>query len=145
MSNKLGAFLNESQRTVTKGRYEMKRNWFVVSLMCLFLVGCASTGIFPHATGTTVDLSRKNYRIVKTNAVGESAGFSLLGFIPLSAPTYTGAMSDLYSKAGLEAGKAQALANVTQERSSRYLILFSIPKLTVRADIIEFLDEKKEE
>lgn len=142
MSNKLGAFLNESQRTVTKGRYEMKRNWFVVSLMCLFLVGCASTGRFPHETGTRVDLSRKNYCIVKTNAVGESAGFSLLGFIPLSVPRYTEAMSDLYSKAGLEAGKAQALANVTQEKSSTYLILFSIPKLTVRADIVEFLDEK---
>jgi hypothetical protein len=90
-----------------------------------------------------VDLSRKNYAIVKANAIGESSGFSLLGIIPFAAPKYTDAMSDLCSKAVMSEGKAHALVNVVQERSSIYLILFSIPKLTVRADIIEFLDESE--
>jgi len=120
----------------------MKRNWLFLSIVSLFLAGCASTGDFPHVTGTSVDLSRKNYRVIKSNAVGESTGFSLLGFIPLASPRYTEAMTKLYAEAGLKEGEAQALANVSQEKSSTYLILFSIPKLTVRADVIEFQDEK---
>jgi len=119
---------------------------FSLTFLCLIIIGlvssCASTGIFPHSTSTSVDLAKSNYRIIKSNAIGESSGFSLLGFIPLVPPTYTDAMSDLYGKAGISEGKAQALVNVTQERSMLYLILFSIPKLTVRADIIEFLEEK---
>ena len=38
-------------------------------------------------------------------------------------------------------GKSTALANVAQDKSTVYLILFSIPKITVTADIIEFIDE----
>jgi hypothetical protein len=110
--------------------------------MCLFLVGCATgMGMFPHSTATSVDLTKKNFRIVKANVIGEDSGFNLLGFIPLVSPKYTDAMADLYSKGNISKGKAQALVNVTQERSSIYLILFSIPKLSISADVIEFLDE----
>lgn len=118
------------------------KKWILGIVILAFLTGCASVGSFPHTSATTVDLTRNNYRIVKSNAIGESHGFRLLGLIPFASPTYTGAMSDLYSKAGVAEGKAQALANVTQEQSSIYLILFSIPKVTVRADIVEFIDEK---
>jgi len=112
-----------------------------VCLLVVFLIaGCTSTGTFPQTSGTQVDLSRKNFRVVKANATGSSSGFKLLGFIPFSAPTYTQAMSHLYQKAGVTEGKAQTLTNVTQERSSLYLILFSIPKLTIRADVIEFTE-----
>jgi len=122
----------------------MKRNYLVFSVIFLLLLSCSTAiGTFPHGSGTQVDLSRKNYAIVKANAIGESSGFSLLGIIPFAAPKYTDAMSDLYSKAVMSEGKAHALVNVVQERSSIYLILFSIPKLTVRADIIEFLDESE--
>jgi hypothetical protein len=109
-------------------------------LLVTFLAGCSSTGTFPQTSGTQVDLSRKNFRVVKANAVGSSTGFKLFGFIPFAAPTYTGAMSRLYKNAGLTEGKAQTLTNVTQERSNLYLVLFSLPKLTVRADIIEFTE-----
>lgn len=113
-------------------------------VVCLFAmvvsVGCASTGAFPHSTGTQVGLDKKNYRLVKANAIGQSSGFSLLGIIPIVPPTYTAAMSSLYETSGMETGAAQALVNVTQERSSLYLVLFSVPRLTVRADIIEFTD-----
>ena len=108
------------------------------------LSGCSSVGTFPHATGTSVDLTKKNYRVVKANVNGESTGFALLGIIPIVSPSYTDAMSNLSAHGGIQEGKAQALVNVTQDRSVIYLILFSIPKLTVRADIVEFIDDIKE-
>lgn len=119
----------------------MKMNCFIPVLTFLFIMGCVSSGTFPHSTTTSVDLSKKNYRIVKMNAFGESMGFKFLGIIPLISPKYRNAMVDLYSNSGISEGKAHALTNVIQERSSVYLILFSLPKLTVRADVIEFLDE----
>jgi hypothetical protein len=120
----------------------MKGNCLILGLLFLFLMGCATaTGTFPHGTGTQVDLSKANYRVIKANAIGESTGFNLLGIIPIAPPRYTTAMTDLYSKVGISEGKSHALVNVIQERSNLYLILFSIPKLTIRADIIEFFEE----
>lgn len=118
----------------------MKRNCFITSLMFLFLMGCTSVGTFSHTTRTTVDLSKRNYHIVKPNAIGKSTGFKFLGIIPIVSPRYTKAMTNLYSKAGVAEGRAMALANVVEERSSIYLILFSLPKLTIRADVIEFVE-----
>ena len=125
----------------------MKGQWRILIIgICgiALLSGCASMGAFPHATGTEVDLNKKNYRVVKANVTGESTGFALFGIIPFVSPTYPDAMSNLSANGGIQEGKAQALVNVTQDRSVIYLILFSIPKLTVRADIIEFLDDPKE-
>jgi hypothetical protein len=34
------------------------------------------------------------------------------------------------------------LVNVVHERSSTYFILFALPKITVRADVIEFTDRE---
>ena len=117
---------------------------FMVAAMALLLVsGCAATGSFPHASETVVALSTNNYLVVKANAVGTSSGFKLLGLLPLSVPRYTAAMSDLYRSSSVHEGRAYALANVIQERSSAYLILFSVPTLTVRADIVEFMDENE--
>jgi hypothetical protein len=111
---------------------------------CLLVVlaasGCTSTGTFPATSGTQVDLSKKNFRVVKANAVGSSTGFKLFCFIPITSPTYSEAMSQLHRKAGLTEGRAMTLTNVTQENSSIYLLLFSLPKLTVRADVIEFTE-----
>jgi len=122
----------------------MKGNRLILGLLFLFLMGCATAmGTFPQGTGTQVDLSKANYRIVKANAIGESSGFTLLGIIPLAAPRVISAMSDLYSKVGISEGKSHALVNVAQERSSLYLILFSIPKLTIRADVIEFFEDSQ--
>jgi hypothetical protein len=78
--------------------------------------------------------------VVKANAIGTSSGFKLFCFIPFAAPTYNEAMSNLYKEAGITEGRAQTLTNVTQENSNLYLLLFSIPKLTIRADVIEFTE-----
>ena len=102
--------------------------------------GCTSSGTFPSTSSTSVDLSQANYRVVKSNAVGKSSGFKLFMFIPIVPTRYSKAMSDLQSQAGIAEGTAQAMVNVTQEESSLYLLLFSIPTLTVRADIIEFTE-----
>lgn len=112
----------------------------VCLLVMLLAVGCTSTGTFPQTSATQVNLSSKNFHIVKANAMGSSSGFELFGFIPFAQPTYSSAMSDLYKDAGVTEGKAQTLTNVSQERSSLYLLLFSIPTLTVRADVIEFTE-----
>ena len=102
--------------------------------------GCASNVVRPQATTTHVDLSRKNYELVRPNAIGSSYGFKLLGLVPIVSPTYAAAMSRLHSEAGHRNGKAEALINVNEERSSVYLVLFSVPTLTVRADVIEFTE-----
>ena len=122
----------------------MRAKCILVGLaLVVLLSGCSAIGMFPNKTITNVNLERKNYRMVKPNAIGKSTGVSLFGIIPLSAPRYTNAMSDLYSNVDMSMGGAYALAHVVRERSDAYIILFSFPTLTVRADIIEFIDENK--
>jgi hypothetical protein len=36
--------------------------------------------------------------------------------------------------------RAIALTNVAEERGTTYLVLFSLPRIEVRADIIEFIE-----
>lgn len=91
---------------------------------------------------THVILTENNFRIVATNLVGKSRGFKLLGLITFKSTSHTRAMSRLVEKAHVEIGHPQALANVIHESSSMYLILFSIPKVTIRADLIEFNDAR---
>ena len=88
---------------------------------------------------TSVALSGNNYFIVRTNVTGRSKGFKLLGFITIKGASSSEAMARLYAKAQIQEGRPQALANIIHERSSTYLILFSIPKAKVRADLIEFI------
>lgn len=120
----------------------MLRKWFLVVLAIVGLaVGCATTGSrYETEHATSVDLKDAHYRVVKSGAVGTSHGFKLLGFIPLVSPSYVSAMNDLRSQAPME-GRATAVANVVQEESSIWLLLFSIPKVTISADIIEFTED----
>ena len=87
---------------------------------------------------THVTLTGDNYRIIEPNVVARSKGFKLFGLITFRNASYTEAMTRLYQKANVEQGHAQALANVVHESASSYFILFSIPKVTIRADLIEF-------
>ena len=94
---------------------------------------------------THVTLMENNFRIIETNVIGKSRGFKLFGFITFKSASHTKAMSRLYEKAQVEPGHPQALANVVRESSSTYLILFSLPKVTIRADLIEFTGGTEEE
>ena len=111
---------------------------FYVPLIAL-LTGCASEGNFQHSNGTAVDLNNNNYRMIKAGASGSSTGFSLLGIIPFGSPTYSQAKSELYKSVNEPlVGRSIALANSTEDKSTTYLILFSLPKITITADVIEF-------
>ena len=109
----------------------------------VLFAGCASntTELNTPSTQTAVNLSQNNFRIIKAGAVGTSHGFRLLGIIPFAGANETDARADLYQQLGqsLE-GKSATLANTTYSRSTIYLILFSVPKVTVEADVVEYLN-----
>jgi len=90
---------------------------------------------------THVTLTGNNFTIVQQNIVGQSRGFKLLGLISLRGASYTEAMSRLSARAQVQNGHPQAYANVVHESTSSNFILFTIPKVTIRADIIEFTPE----
>lgn len=112
---------------------------FIITIHIL-IYGCApAVGNMPQVSGATVDLRENNYKIIKVGAEGESKGFSLLGFIPLVSPTWAEAKADLYKKIGQKIeGRSIGLANQTEDWSNLYLILFSLPKITITADVVEF-------
>ena len=113
----------------------------ILVFVSIFLFGCAAQqgGSFRQSTGTGVSLSKNNYKVIKASATGQSTGFRLFGIIPFVSPSYAEAKKQLYASAGESlGGRAVALANQTEDRSTLYVILFSIPKLTLSADIIEF-------
>ena len=120
------------------------------------LSGCAAAipaassgaGLLGHQsssahTQTSVNLAEGNFSVVKTNVVGSSKGFSLLGLIPIYPATVTKAMGRLYAQAGMEEGRPKTVAHLVIEHSSVYFLLFSIPETTVRADIVEFNPQSK--
>lgn len=117
---------------------------WMVAIVLFMVAGCASQGgLQPHARNQTVNLSKNNFKLIKAGAKGESSGFNLLGFIPFLSPNYADAQAALYRSSGESlTGKSIALANEAEDRSNLYLILFSIPKITLTADIIEFIDDQ---
>lgn len=114
--------------------------------------GCASVATLPSTFGslnpssasleihnqTELKLTEGNFVVVKTNVVGQARGFSLLGFITVSPARFEIAMDRLYTKAEMQSGKPQTLGNVIVEKTSAYWVLFSIPRVSVRADLVEF-------
>ena len=105
-----------------------------------WLTGCTNVGHISES-GTSVSLAGNNYRLIKAGASGHSSGFRLLGIIPFASPNYATAKASLYKSVGQPlTGKAVALANETEDRSALYLILFSVPKITITADVVEFTD-----
>lgn len=113
-----------------------------LSILLFVVASCASSHVnVGQSTTTAVDLKGKNYQMIQAGATGTSYGFRLLGILPIASPHYATARRDLYAsvKQPLN-GKAVALANQMEDRSTLYLILFSIPKVTITADVIEFVD-----
>lgn len=112
--------------------------------------GCAAAGptassvLMPHSqpaqahTQTSVNLAQGNFVVLKTNVVGQSKGFSLLGFITIYPARLTTAMDRLYAKAGIQPGGSQSLAHLVTESTASFWLLFSIPEITARADVVQF-------
>jgi hypothetical protein len=129
----------------------MKKNFnhklvVATTIVCfsIFFFGCSSQGDFRgQRTETGVSLAENNYRIIKAGAKGESQGFNLL-FLPIVSPNYAEAKAELYSDVGQSLlGRSVALANQTEDKSTLNLIIFSIPKVTITADIIEFTSKSE--
>ena len=87
---------------------------------------------------TQVSLTGNNYRVLQTNLIARSRGFKLLGFITIKSASYVQAMSRLCAQAQIQEGRPQVFANVVYETGGPNLILFSIPRIRIRADVIEF-------
>ncbi|MGA2786571.1 MAG: DUF6567 family protein [Verrucomicrobiota bacterium] len=124
---------------------QMKRKILSIAACSVFmaiLTGCANVGeIKGGHTDTSVTLAGKNYKVVQAGVIGHSSGFRLLGLIPIVSPNYANAKASLYKSIKEPiTGRAVALANETEDRSLLYLILFSIPRVTITADVIEFTD-----
>jgi hypothetical protein len=125
----------------------------ILLVSCIFLTGCAAVAPLSSAIGgggapasnlevrssTEVRLQQGNFVVIRTNVVGASKGFKLLGFITFHPATLNTAMNRLYAQAQAQHGRPQTLTHLIVERSGIYVILFSIPRVTVRADLIEFL------
>ena len=87
---------------------------------------------------TSVSLTQDDYVIVKTNVAAQCKGFSLLGFIPIVPAELSKTMDRLYARAELQPGQPQAFANLMVEHTGSYYLLFSIPKTSVHADVVQF-------
>ncbi|MDB6020734.1 MAG: hypothetical protein JWQ04_591 [Pedosphaera sp.] len=88
---------------------------------------------------TEVRLQQKNFIMVKPNVMGQSRGFALLGLITIVPARFNTAMKRLNAQADLKPGSSRTLANLALEKDSSYYILFSIPRTSVRGDVIEFV------
>ena len=127
--------------------------WGLVAGLPALLGGCAALPFLPATSsllpngsstadfhsGTAVRLEQANFATVKTNVAGQTKGFALLGVITLVPARFSTAMDRLYAHAEVRPGGAQTLANIVVERSSTYLILYSIPRVSIRADVVEFV------
>src|ERR1700722_6207593 len=119
----------------------------ILSLVMLITAGCASTRVENSApsTQTEVALTHGNYKMVRAGAEGRSYGFRFfLGIIPIAAPSTADARADLYQSIGQTlTGRSVALINVNEDRSTTWLILFSIPKIVITGDVVEFTEDNQ--
>jgi len=139
----------------------MKSKLSVISLtLLIFLaVGCSSSGQFTSGNLTNVELSKKNYRIVATNVSGEASAGYLIGFsfgsgsnqstfavvrVEGKGLLYKEAVEKLWENFELEhgspVGRQLALVNVRYDTDNLNLIVYTKPKVSIRADVVEFIE-----
>jgi len=117
----------------------------VAGILMFCAAGCANLATpADKADLSSVSLTHNNYRVLKQAAQGRDMGFKLFGFIPIVPVRYGDAMTDLYRGVNTE-GKSAALINVNKDRSTMYCILFSLPSITITADVVEFLEGEKQQ
>ena len=120
-------------------------NGFAALVPLSSLLTTPSTGTPPVQVHeqTSVKLAEDNFILVRTNVVGSSRGFSLLGVLTIQPATINTAMNRLYAAAQLQPGRPQSIAHLVMEQTSSYWILFGIPRIDVRADIVEFVPSRR--
>ena len=103
------------------------------------MIGSPNASALEIHNNTDVRLQEKNFIVIKTNVMGQSSGFSLLGVLTIVPAKFTKAMSRLYVQAEMQPGRPQTLVNLVMEKDATYFILFSLPRIAIRADVIEFI------
>ena len=116
-----------------------------LTVAALITSGCANSRVENNmpSTQTQVTLTHGNYKMVRAGAEGRSYGFRFfLGIIPITAPSTAAARADLYSSLGQSVnGRSVALINTTEDRSTTWLLLFSVPKIVLTGDVVEFAQD----
>jgi len=103
------------------------------------VLGSPNAAALEIHNNTDVRLQEKNFIVIRTNVMGQSSGFSLLGILTIVPAKFTKAMSRLYVQAEMQPGRPQTLVNLVMEKDATYFILFSLPRTAIRADVIEFI------
>ena len=141
-----------------------QRPWWGLLLavaLVLTTTGCVTTGSFPSANVTNVELSEDNFEIVATDVAGEASAGYILGFsvgLGLSSQMstlalarvegegalYREAIRDLWANFRAEHGEVEgrnvALINVRFDGDALNLLLYTRPTVSIRADVVEFED-----
>lgn len=139
----------------------MKGSLLVVSLTLLIFLatGCSSSGQFSSVNLTNVELSENNYRIVATSVSGEATAGYLLGIsfgngsnqatlalvrVKGEGLLYKEALENLWDnfeqEYGSPEGRKLALVNVRYDTDNLNLLVYTKPKISIRADIVEFIE-----
>src|SRR5579883_2539741 len=133
-----------------------QRLWMIAALgaVSVLMGGCAAvvplssavSALNPTTTPqifntTELRLQQKNFVMVKSNVIGQSKGWTLFGLITMVPARFNTAMTRLTTQADLKPGSSRTLADLTVEKDSNFYILFSVPRTTVRADVIEFIPD----
>ena len=139
-----------------------KKQWTVAGLAVLALTfsGCAQAGMFAAANLTSVQLGAGNYKLVATDIEGEAEAAYLVGVSFSSGMSsqsvalhrvkgtgllYREAMDALWRNYeethGPVVGKSLALINVRYDADNLNLLAYTRAKLSIRADMVEFVDD----
>jgi hypothetical protein len=126
---------------------------FAVVLLVALSSGCAALATLPVSSlvgspnsaaleihnNTDTRLQEKNFIVIKTNVIGQASGFSLLGILTIVPARFNKAMSRFYEHAEMKPGRPQTVVNLIMEQDSLNFILFSLPRTSISADVIEFI------
>jgi len=104
-------------------------------------MGCTITRGRMVEDTANVSLRDDHFRYVKAHVVGESQGYYLLTFIPLSSPSYSDARRAMYDALGEPVtGRPIALLHQTEDLIEFNVLLWSKRTIRLSADFIEFTD-----
>ncbi|HEY6952763.1 MAG TPA: DUF6567 family protein [Bacteroidota bacterium] len=128
-------------------------------LLALGVTGCSTGGMFTAGNVTDVQLQKNNFKIVARGVSGEAqAGYLFGGTFSMGMATNTFALlrvsgSGMLYKEALEnlwknyeasngpvEGKKIALVNVRYDADVLNLFVYTQPRITIRADVVEFTE-----
>ena len=135
----------------------MRISIITLAIAATLLAGCASSGVFNTAHLTNVELSEANYRVVATGVSGEASASYLIGIsgarwtnmhtlalvrVGGEPLLYQAAFENLWENFAAEHGSVEgrrlALVNVRYDSDALNLLVFTQPKVSIRADVVEF-------